>query len=190
MRLVVGLGNPGERYRRTRHNAGFLVIDRLADRAGVVGRLDADAWVAPARLAGQDVLLARPLTYMNLSGPCVARLLAACGASPADLVVVVDDVALELGVVRVRPRGSHGGHNGLRSIVERIDSTEFARVRLGVRSGGPPADLAEYVLAEFASEEGPLLEQSLALAADATEFLLAEGPAEAMNRFNGRRAGG
>src|SRR5688500_4868742 len=114
MRLVVGLGNPGERYRRTRHNAGFMVVDTLAARAGVArSSEEADAWVAGARLAGEDVLLVKPLTFMNRSGIAVQALLEAHAAAPTDLIVVVDDVALELGTIRVRERGSHGNHNGL-----------------------------------------------------------------------------
>src|SRR5258705_13969191 len=122
MRLVVGLGNPGDRYRRTRHNVGFMVADALAARAGIVGwREEADAWIAEARVGGETVLLAKPATFMNRSGVAVARLLAARGAGPGDLVVVVDDVALDLGTLRVRERGSHGGHNGLRSLIEMLD---------------------------------------------------------------------
>jgi peptidyl-tRNA hydrolase, PTH1 family len=190
MRLVVGLGNPGERYRRTRHNAGFLVVDLLAARCAARGRYEPDVWTSGARLAGQEVLLVRPLSYMNLSGEPVARLLSRAGGTPADLVVIVDDVALDLGVVRVRERGSHGGHNGLRSIAEVLGSSDFPRVRVGVREGEPHEheDLAEYVLSEFPAEQGPLVERATALAADATECLLAEGAAVAMNRFNGRRA--
>jgi PTH1 family peptidyl-tRNA hydrolase len=188
MRLVVGLGNPGERYRRTRHNAGFLAVDLLAARAGASGRLEPDVWTAEARLAGQEVLLVRPLSYMNLSGRPVARLLARAEARPADLVVIVDDVALELGRVRVRERGSHGGHNGLRSLADELGGCDFPRVRIGVRDAELPDDLAEYVLGEFPQELAPLVERSVALAADATECLLAEGPAVAMNRFNGQKA--
>jgi PTH1 family peptidyl-tRNA hydrolase len=126
---------------------------------------------------------------MNASGLPVARLLAGHGGSPSDLVVVVDDVALELGTIRVRERGSHGGHNGLRSISEALASDDFPRVRIGVRSGElPPGDLADYVLAEFPPEDVPLAREAVGTAADAALCLLREGPVVAMNRFNGRRA--
>jgi PTH1 family peptidyl-tRNA hydrolase len=187
MRLVVGLGNPGERYRRTRHNAGFMAVELLAERAGAAGRQQDDVWTAGCHLAGQDVLLVRPLGYMNTSGQPVARLLARVGASPADLVVLVDDVALDLGTVRVRERGSDGGHNGLRSISAELVSNDYPRIRIGVRAGELPADLAEYVLADFPPEQSSLADRTIALAADAAECLLAEGPALAMNRFNGLR---
>jgi PTH1 family peptidyl-tRNA hydrolase len=162
-------------------------VDVLAARTRAQGRLAGDAWVAPARLGDEDVVLAKPLLYMNRSGGPVARLMAEAQASPADLVVVVDDVALELGTIRVRERGSHGGHNGLRSIGEALGTDDYARVRVGVGRGELPADLAEYVLGEFAEEEVPLVQEAVGAAAEAVECLVLEGPAAAMNRFNGRR---
>ena len=116
---MVGLGNPGDRYRRTRHNAGFMVVDALAARAGVTRwRDEADSLVTEAEVGGEAVRLVKPLTFMNRSGIAVARLLESTGATPADLVVVVDDVALDLGTLRVRERGTHGGQNGLRSLID------------------------------------------------------------------------
>lgn len=185
---MVGLGNPGERYRRTRHNVGFLVVDELASRAGAVrGREEADAWVAPARIAGADVLLCRPLTFMNRSGSSVERLLEPYGARPEDVLVIVDDVALELGHVRVRERGSHGGHNGLRSIIDALGTEEYPRVRVGIRKGEPPQDLAEYVLSDFPQEDVLVVQETIGWAADAVECVVAEGVPAAMNRFNGQR---
>jgi PTH1 family peptidyl-tRNA hydrolase len=190
MRLVVGLGNPGERYRRTRHNAGFMVVDALAARAGVMrGREEADAWVAEAEVAGEALRLAKPLTFMNRSGLAVERLLGATGGSPGDLVVVVDDVALELGTLRVRERGSHGGHNGLRSLIDVLGTDEFPRVRVGVRKGDLPEDLAGYVLAEFPPEDVLVVQEMVGLAADAVTCLVKYGPVETMNRFNARPPG-
>jgi PTH1 family peptidyl-tRNA hydrolase len=190
VRLVVGLGNPGERYRRTRHNAGFMVVDALAarGRAGP-GREEADAWVTEARVGGEDVLLVKPLTFMNRSGLAVEALLAARGGSPDDVVAVVDDAALELGELRVRERGSHGGHNGLRSLIEVLGTEEFPRVRVGLRKGELPEDLAEYVLSEFPEEDVLVVQEMVGLAADAVECLVREGPAPAMNRFNGPQKG-
>jgi PTH1 family peptidyl-tRNA hydrolase len=214
---VVGLGNPGPRYERTRHNAGFMAIDELAARTRAAGRVERDAWLAETTLAGEPALLVKPQSFMNLSGEPVARLLAEAGASPADLVVIVDDVALPLGRLRVRPAGSDGGHNGLRSIASSLDTDAFARVRIGVgqeltpppereaerdslpRSEGggvggapqhPPhsGDLADFVLGEFQPDELPKLREVIDLAADAVACLVQEGVAEAMNRFNGRRA--
>ncbi len=185
---MVGLGNPGPRYERTRHNAGFLVIDELAARTRAAGRLLSDAWVAEATLAGEPALLVKPQSFMNLSGEPVARLLAEHAASPAELVVVVDDVALPLGRIRVRPHGSDGGHNGLRSLVATLGTEEYARVRVGVGLEEPPdMELADFVLGEFLEEELPRLREATVLAADATLSLIQEGAETAMNRFNGRR---
>lgn len=197
---MAGLGNPGPRYERTRHNAGFMVIDELAARSRAAGRLLPDAWVAEASLGGAPALLIKPLSYMNLSGEPVARLLAEAGASAADLVVVVDDVALPLGRLRVRERGSDGGHNGLRSIAAALGSSDFARIRIGVgpdpgsdqatvtsSTSKPVQDLSEFVLAEFLAGELPRLREVIGLAADAVACLAESGTAAAMNRFNGPR---
>jgi PTH1 family peptidyl-tRNA hydrolase len=188
LRVVAGLGNPGARYRGTRHNAGFLALDVLAARAGVVGRFEEDAWLAEAGLGGDPVLLVRPLRFMNLSGVPLARILERSGGSPGELLVIVDDVALELGTIRVRERGSHGGHNGLRSISQELGSEDFARIRIGVRRGELPAELAEYVLSEPPAEDVKLFEAAVVLAADAAQCVLREGAASAMNRFNSRQA--
>jgi PTH1 family peptidyl-tRNA hydrolase len=185
---VVGLGNPGSRHERTRHNAGFLVIDELAARARAAGRLSHDAWLAETSLAGEPALLVKPQSYMNRSGEPVARLLAEAGLGPDRLVVVVDDVALPLGRLRVRERGSDGGHNGLQSLILALDSEEFARVRIGVGAFPPPEmDLADFVLGDFLAEELPRVREVVGLAADAVLCLAGEGAAVAMNRFNGRR---
>ncbi|HJS58422.1 MAG TPA: aminoacyl-tRNA hydrolase [Vicinamibacteria bacterium] len=187
MRFVVGLGNPSERYRRTRHNVGFMVVDALVARAGVgKGHEEALAQVAGARLFGEEpLLLVKPLTFMNRSGAAVDRLLADHAGGPQDLLVVVDDVALELGRLRVRERGSHGGHNGLRSIIEALGSEEFARVRVGIRKGDVAGDLAEYVLDAFPPEDVLVVREAVERAADAVECVLREGTVVAMNRFNG-----
>lgn len=186
MRLVVGLGNPGERYRRTRHNVGFMVVDALAARCRAgKGREEHAAWVADGLLGGKPALLAKPLSFMNRSGGPVSSLLAAYHAEPKDLVVVLDDVALELGTLRIRERGSHGGHNGLRSIVEALGTEDFPRVRVGIRKGELPEDLAEYVLSDFPAEEVLVVQEVVGQAADAAECLAREGAATAMNRFNG-----
>ena len=191
MRMVVGLGNPGDRYRRTRHNVGFMVVDELAARARAgKGRQEADCWVGPARIGDEEVLLVKPLTFMTRSGPAVERLLAGKGSSPQDLVVVVDEVALELGVLRIRERGSHGGHNGMRSLVEVLGTEDFPRLRIGVRKGDPPEDFADYVLSEFPREDVLMVQEVVGRAADAVECLIREGTAAAMNKFNGGRRDG
>ena len=188
MRLVVGLGNPGERYRRTRHNVGYMVVDVLHARGGGSSlREDADAWVSAGAVGGEPVLLVKPLTFMNRSGLAVERLLALHEGHPQDVVVVVDDVALELGMLRVRERGSHGGHNGLRSIAEALGTDEFPRVRVGIGKGEPPEDLAEFVLSDFPKEDVLVVQEMVGYAADAVECVVREGVPAAMNRFNGPR---
>ncbi len=188
MRLLVGLGNPGERYRRTRHNVGFMVLDALASRAaGLEPREQREAWCVQASLAEQDVLLVKPLTFMNRSGAAVAPLVDQTGSTPADVLAIVDDVALELGSLRLRERGSHGGHNGLRSLVDALGSEDFPRLRIGIRNGEPPADLAGFVLSDFAPDEVLVVQEMVGQAADAVLCWLRDGTATAMTRYNGVR---
>jgi PTH1 family peptidyl-tRNA hydrolase len=185
MRLVVGLGNPGERYRRTRHNIGFMVMDALASRAAMRRwRMEHEAWVTDAVFADERLLLVKPQTYMNRSGAAVAPLLDAYGGGLMDLLVVVDDVALPLTTLRIRSRGSHGGHNGLRSLVDTLGGDEFVRIRLGVRRGDLPEDLADYVLSPFEEEEVLLVQEMVGRAVDAVECILLDGVQAAMNRYN------
>jgi peptidyl-tRNA hydrolase, PTH1 family len=187
MRLVVGLGNPGERYRRTRHNVGFMVVDALAARWGAGrGQVDGESWTAVAVRGTESLVLAKPLTFMNRSGVAVERLLASSGQGLDGLVVVLDDAALPLGQIRVRPRGSHGGHNGLRSVLDVLGTDEFARVRVGIRKGDAPEDLADYVLSEFPQEDVLVVQEMVGTAADAVDCLLEEGTEAAMNRFNAK----
>jgi PTH1 family peptidyl-tRNA hydrolase len=188
MRYLVGLGNPGERYRRTRHNVGFMVVDALAARAGPPRwRDEGDAVVAEAQVGGEPVLLVKPLTFMNRSGVAVHRALSERGGTPQEMAVVVDDVALELGTLRIRERGTHGGHNGLRSLIDVLGTEDFPRLRVGVRKAEVPEDLAEYVLSDFPPEDVLVVQEVVGWAADAVECLLKEGTVAAMNRFNGPR---
>jgi PTH1 family peptidyl-tRNA hydrolase len=190
VRLVAGLGNPGEKYRRTRHNLGFMVVDVLAARGTARAvRDDGDALVAEAEVAGDPALLVKPQTFMNRSGVPIERVMAARALPPSSLVVVVDDVALEIGTLRIRERGTHGGHNGLRSIIDLLGTDDFPRVRVGIRKGDPPADLASYVLSEFPPEDVLVVQEVVGWAADAVACLIREGAEEAMNRYNGPRRG-
>jgi PTH1 family peptidyl-tRNA hydrolase len=188
MKVIVGLGNPGREYEETRHNLGFMLIDRLMARGG--GRRfreEAGAKVAEVTLAGQRVLLAKPQTYMNLSGDAVKPLLARYADSdPGSLIVLSDDAALPFGMLRVRGQGSSGGQKGLKSIIERLGSDQFARVRLGVKPDHPVGDLAGFVLAPIPRRDRELLDQTLDRAADAVETVLADGVERAMSRFNER----
>jgi peptidyl-tRNA hydrolase, PTH1 family len=188
MRFVVGLGNPGERYRRTRHNVGWMVVDTLHARGGIPGfREESGCWVATGVVGSEPVQLVKPLSFMNRSGVPLAALLSSHQGQSQDLVVIVDDVALDLGTLRIRERGSHGGHNGLRSIIDVLGSDEFPRIRVGVREGELPEDLADYVLSDFPEERVLVVQEMVGQAAEAAECLVREGAAAAMNRFNGPR---
>jgi peptidyl-tRNA hydrolase, PTH1 family len=187
MKLIVGLGNPGPRYAGTRHNVGFGTLDLLASRAGAVWEsaprgLDALA----ARDRARGLVLAKPLTFMNASGPAVVGLLQFYKIDPAGLLVVVDDVSLELGRLRARAAGSAGGHNGLRSLIGALGTDGFARLRLGVGRGDARRDLADHVLAKFDAGERPAVDEMVERAADAVELFAADGIGPVMNRFNRR----
>ena len=188
MKLIVGLGNPGREYEMTRHNLGFMLIDRLLKRAGGRRfRSESSAKVAEVSLAGQRVLLAKPETYMNLSGDAVRPLLDRYAeGKPANLLVASDDVALPFGMIRVRARGSAGGQKGLKSIIERVGTQEFARVRLGVKPDHPLDDLSRFVLSPIRNRDREQLEDTLERAADAVTVILSEGVERAMARFNER----
>ncbi len=185
MKLIIGLGNPGRRYRDTRHNVGFGVVDELARRTGAeFEAAPADALMARAKAAGESVILAKPLTLMNLSGAAVAELAHYYRIAAADLLVVADDVSLPLGRLRARAQGSDGGHKGLRSIIERLGSEDFARLRVGVGRGDPRRELADHVLARFDPEERPIVDDAILRAADAAGVFVTDGIDVVMNRFN------
>ncbi|MEN3303683.1 aminoacyl-tRNA hydrolase [Pseudonocardia sp.] len=185
--LVVGLGNPGSEYAETRHNVGFGVVELLAARAGA-GRFSvhkrSNSDVAEGRLAGRKIVLARPRTYMNVSGGPVAGLVKYFSVPPEEIVVVHDDLDLDFGVIRLKRGGGEGGHNGLRSISRSLGTKDYYRVRVGI--GRPPGrqDPADFVLKRFSSVERKELEFALDLSADATEALLQEGLEPAQNRFH------
>ena len=160
MKLIVGLGNPGREYEQTRHNLGFMLIDRLMERAGGRRfRAEANAQVAEVAIAGHRVMLVKPQTFMNLSGDAVRTLLARYGEGDAkNLIVAVDDVALPFGMIRVRPKGSAGGQKGLKSIIDRLGTQEFARVRLGIKPDHEVSDLASFVLSPIPTRDREKLE--------------------------------
>jgi peptidyl-tRNA hydrolase, PTH1 family len=165
-----------------------MVVDTLAaEPPAVPGHEEHEAWVGEAKVGGEPAILVKPLTFMNRSGVAVERILAAREAGPRDLVVVLDDVALDLGVVRVREGGSHGGHNGLRSIIDVLGTDEFCRVRVGIRKGELAGDLADFVLSDFPEEDVLVVQEAVGWAAEAVHCLVREGPPVAMNRFNGAR---
>ena len=189
MRLIVGLGNPGPEYTWTPHNLGFLAVDAIGERARIrVQRPEAKSLVGLGELAGQRVALAKPHTMMNLSGLAVRDLLERYECGPEELVVLYDDVALPWGMLRVRERGSAGSHNGLKSIIGTIGSTEFSRVRMGIQPDHPVGDLAAYVLRPMRKPDLEIAAEMAGQAAEAVELIITRGIADAMNRFNRRIA--
>jgi PTH1 family peptidyl-tRNA hydrolase len=187
VRLIVGLGNPGKEYRETRHNVGFMVADELARRhqlqwAMAPGQIP-ETFVAK-KFGDPAWLVAKPLTYMNNSGDAVAALSRYYDVVPADTLVIVDEVALPFCKLRARARGSAGGHNGLKSVIARLGSTEFPRLRLGVGRGDGRRDLDDHVLAKFESGERADLETFIARAADAAEMFAVDGIGTVMNTYN------
>jgi peptidyl-tRNA hydrolase, PTH1 family len=187
VKLVVGLGNPGTQYEETRHNIGWLVVDRLADRAGWSGGRERDASrIIQGRFHGLDLTLAKPLTYMNESGIAVRKLLAREHAPLHDMLVVADDLALPFGRLRLREGGSAGTHNGLRSIIEELGNEKFPRLRVGIGEAAVRVPgWRRHVLGQFEPDERARLGELLDAAADAVETWAREGTSKAANRFNG-----
>jgi PTH1 family peptidyl-tRNA hydrolase len=187
MRLIVGLGNPGREYRDTRHNVGFRVADEIARRHHLTFAMapsQVPETFVVKRFGANPVLIAKPLTFMNRSGDAVAALAHYYDVAHEDLLIVLDDVDLPFGRLRARARGSAGTHNGLRSVVNRLGSMEFPRLRLGVGRGDARRDLADHVLATFEADEASELESFIARAADAAEMFAEEGIAKVMNVYN------
>lgn len=192
MKAIFGLGNPGARYRGTRHNVGFEVLGLLARRHQVVfDSAPAEALIARVRASAgsgfnptDDVLLAKPLTFMNASGQAIGELLRYFKIDAADMLVVVDEVQLPLAKLRARARGSAGGHNGLKSVIAHL-GMEFARLRIGVGRGDARRDMADHVLSKFDKDEAADVERMIERAADAAELFVTDGIAAVMNQFNG-----
>jgi len=186
MFLVAGLGNPGEQYASTPHNMGFLVVDRLAARYAIrVTRPEGQALVGPGSIGGKPVLLAKPQTYMNLSGISVKALTDKYEIPPSDLILIYDDLDFPWGILRVKPKGSAPTHNGVKSVISKLGTQEFPRVRLGVHPGHPLPYGADYLLSRFSRRQTEELDAFIDLAADATESIIAEGVEKSMTRFNG-----
>ena len=185
MKIIVGLGNPGRKCERTRHNAGFMALDELAVNLHVdVAQDKYHALIGKARIDSEAAVLAKPQTYMNDSGRAVAALLRETYAPVSDLIVIHDELDLPLGSVRVKIGGGHGGHNGLRSLIEYLGSPDFMRVRIGIGRPALNSDPAEYVLSPFLAEERPAASEAVAKAAEAVRLIVAEGFTRAMNIVN------
>ena len=187
MYLIAGLGNPGREFEMTRHNIGFEVIDYIAAKYKVkVKKLKFKGLYQKTELEGEDVILLKPQTYMNLSGESIRDFAEFFKIPPEKIIVISDDVYLDEGRIRIRKSGSAGGHNGLKSIIYQLNSEDFIRIRIGVgKKEGDEQELADFVLSRFTKEQIPLLEQAIINAADAVSEILKNGAESAMNRFNG-----
>jgi PTH1 family peptidyl-tRNA hydrolase len=192
MWLIVGLGNPGSKYEWTRHNCGFMVIDELARRAGKeVKAPECQALTARATIGGEQIMLVKPQTFMNLSGVAVAALIKKYEVlERSSILVVSDELALPFGKIRIRARGSAGGQKGLKSIIEKLGGQDFPRLRLGIAPDHPVTDASDFVLSEFPKKDRDELARIVALAADAVEALLTTGVANAMSKYNSSLLGG
>ncbi len=189
-KLVVGLGNPGAEYEFTAHNLGFLVVDRLAERNAIrVARKDSMALVGQGSIGGHRVMLAKPQTFMNLSGPAVNGLLAKNDLAAEDLILVYDDLDLPWMSVRIRPGGSAGGHRGVDSVIGAVGSKSFPRVRLGIHGGQREGNGAQIVLAQFKRARKKELDDLLGYAAEAVESIIAGGVEKSMAKYNRRAEG-
>ena len=185
MKLVVGLGTPGAKYEGTRHNVGFAAVDVLARRHGAEWQAaprGIEALIANWRVGG--AIVAKPLTFMNLSGTALVGLMQFYKVEIVDLLVIVDEVQLETGRLRLRPNGSAGGHNGLKSIIGAFGTDAFSRLRIGVGRGDSRRDLADHVLARFEADERTVIEDAIGRASEAAEMFIAEGIVAAMNQYN------
>lgn len=183
--LVVGLGNPGAQYEWTRHNLGFMLVDFMArERGALVKRLECRALVGLTEIESKRVELVKPQTYMNLSGEAVSCLLAKEARAHDTLIVISDDLALPFGTIRLRPRGSAGGHNGLKSIIAALRTEEFMRLRIGIRPEHPVSDTKRYVLEEFPKREREEVEKVLARGAEALRTVIRDGIEKAMQQYN------
>ena len=184
---MAGLGNPGEQYARTPHNLGFLVVDRLAQQHGIcVTRPDCRALTGEGEIEGKAAILAKPQTFMNLSGTSLKPLMEKHGVAPAGLILVYDELDLAWGTLRIKPKGSAAGHNGVISVIESLGTKEFPRVRLGVDPAHPIRDGAEYLLAPFKRSQEKELDELISLGADAVRSIIAHGVEKSMTKFNRR----
>lgn len=188
MYLIAGLGNPTREYEKTRHNVGFDTIDVLADRINTdVAERKFKGLYGKGMLGGEKVILLKPQTFMNLSGESVRAAADFYKIPPDHIIVIYDDISLDVGHLRIRTKGSAGGHNGIKNIIAHLGTQEFPRIKIGVGGKPPRMDLADYVLSRFPAEERKIMETAFKDAAEAAGVMIAEGPDAAMNRFNGPR---
>lgn len=184
MKLIVGLGNPGFKYSKTRHNIGFQVVNRLASKYEYSSSQKCEAIIGEGRIQNKKVVLAQPLTYMNESGKAVKCLVKKYNLDLNDILIIYDDLNLEVDRIRLRTSGSSGGHNGMKSIINQLSSTDFSRLRVGIGRPEYGFDIANYVLSKFTTEEKEIIDKTLDAAVKAVETFIKFGPEKTMNKFN------
>jgi len=188
LKIIVGLGNPGKEYEKTRHNLGFRTIDILSDELGIkLNKSKFNGEYGEKTVKGEKIMLVKPQTYMNLSGDCVCQILTFYKVTPESLIVIYDDIDIAVGKIRVKPSGSPGTHNGMKDITKKIGSKDFIRVRVGSGKPTNEMDLADYVLSSFSKDEEKAIENSLKMASDAVLEIITSGVNEAMNKFNSKK---
>lgn len=186
MRIIAGLGNPGKEYEGTRHNAGFVAVQKLAHKNDIfIGSFERHALTGKGKIEGEKALLVMPQTYMNLSGVAIRSLLDYYKEPVSSLIVLYDDISLDPGRIRIRQKGSAGGHNGIKNIIAELGTDEFDRVKIGVGQKPSRFDLVDWVLGRFKNEDLPEMEKAIERTAEAVECIIKEGTPSAMNRFNG-----
>ena len=189
MKVIVGLGNPGRQYERTRHNIGFEAIDYIAGKNQIeISSRKHKALIGSGYLGGQRVLLVKPQTFMNLSGESLRGIMDFYKLEPSDFIVIFDDISLDVGQLRIRRKGSAGGHNGIKSIISHLGSMDFPRVKIGVGEKPKGYDLADYVLGHFPAEERSIMDEAAKTAAEAIRMIITENADAAMNHFNSKKA--
>lgn len=185
MKIIVGLGNPEKKYDGTRHNIGFAVLDRIADKYNISMDIKKHKGLCgKGSIEGEKVVLVKPMTYMNLSGECVRAVADFYKAGPQDILVIFDDISLEPGKIRIRAKGSAGGHNGIKSIIAHLGSEQFARIKCGIGEKPKGYDLADYVLGHFSKDELEIIDSGIQRAQEACACILTQGIDAAMNKFN------
>lgn len=189
MYIIAGLGNPTREYERTRHNVGFDVIDVLADRFNTtVEEKKFQGLYGRTMIEGEKVSLLKPQTFMNLSGESIRAAADFYKIGPENIIIIYDDISLDVGQLRIRKKGSAGGHNGIKNIIAHLGTQEFPRIKVGVGAKPPKMDLADYVLSRFSREDRAVMEDAFKDAAEAVQVMIAQGADSAMNRFNGHKA--
>ncbi len=185
MKLVVGLGNPGSEYKKTKHNVGFRAVELLAEDLNIeINRLKFRGLIGEGNFNGEKILLLKPLTYMNLSGQSVSEVMKFYKLEKSDIIILYDDIDIKMGSIRIREKGSAGGHNGIKSIISCIGTDEFMRIKIGIGGDYKYFDLADYVLAPFSKSEEPIIEDGIKMAEESVKIILKDGISKAMNQMN------